>query len=296
MARSTIKTWSTPIAAERTRTVPCALCGGLTFVPALDCRGFVFVRCADCGLVQQNPQPSPDEVAARYDDRHGEDYLNYELENEASFLRLQELALADVGFPKIEASIKAGADQPRVLDVGCATGALLEWFRNRGWRTAGVELCGPSSEYARTARGLDVRTAAAEAAGFQDGSFDLVHASHLIEHLNAPKAFVESVRRMLKPGGRFLVSTPNIDGFQARLFGAEWRSAIFDHLYLFSKGTLRNLLADEGFRVEKIVTWGGLAAGTAPRPVKRFADRAVKKIGAGDVMMISAVAPQGFPN
>ena len=44
----------------------------------------------------------------------------------------------------------------------------------------------------------------------------------------------------------------------------------------------------------RTVTWGGLAAGTAPTPVKRFADRAVKRIGAGDVMMMLAV-PAGMP-
>jgi hypothetical protein len=88
-----------------------------------------------------------------------------------------------------------------------------------------------------------------------------------------------------------LISTPNISGFQARLFGAFWRSAIFDHLYLFSKSTLKALLNAEGFRVERTATWGGLAAGTAPAPIKRFADRAVKKIGAGDVMMMLAAAP-----
>jgi len=37
-----------------------------------------------------------------------------------------------------------------------------------------------------------------------------------------------------------------------------------------------------------VYTWGGLAAGTAPAPVKRFADRAAKRLGAGDVMLIKA--------
>lgn len=289
-----IKTWSTPVAAERQRRVPCALCGGESFAPRLDCGDFAFVRCRRCGLVQQNPQSDPREVASRYQDRHGEDYLNYELGNEAAFLRLQRLALGDIGFPRLEERARRAAapGAPRALDVGCATGALLETLRDRGWSVAGAELCGPSAEYARRRRGLDVREAPLEEAGFEEGEFDLVHASHLIEHLNDPVAFLGSVRRVLKEQGVFLVSTPNIAGFQARLFGPAWRSAIFDHLYLYSRRTLGMLLERAGFRVLKTATWGGLAAGTAPAPIKAVADRAVKVLGSGDVMMLLAV-PRG---
>ncbi|MFA6505524.1 MAG: class I SAM-dependent methyltransferase [Treponemataceae bacterium] len=276
-----IKTWSTPYVLEEKRKINCSLCGETRFRPLLDCGEFTFVRCVSCGLVQQNPQPSASAVASRYREHHGNDYLDYELANETSFLHLQELALGDIGFESL--SVGKG------LDVGCATGALLDSLRLRGWEVKGVELCESSAEYARTKRGLDVRSLPIEDAAFPNESFDLVHASHLIEHLNDPRSFVVEARRVLRPRGSLLIATPNIDGFQARLFGASWRSAIFDHLYLFSKKTLKALLEREGFRVERTVTWGGLAAGTAPNLLKTFADRTVKRIGAGDVMMIHAI-------
>lgn len=276
-----VKTWSTPFTVEEKRAVPCAVCGGGEFRPELDCGGFSFVRCASCGLVQQNPQPSNEAVAARYGESHGQDYLGYELEHERAFLRLQELALRDIGF--------GGMDRGRILDVGCATGALLESLRAADWSVAGVELCAPSAEYARNARALDVRPSSLENAAFPEHSFDVVHASHLIEHLNDPRTFVRQARRVLKKDGTLLIATPNIDGFQAKLFGNAWRSAIFDHLYLFSQRTLAELLRSEGFRIVRTATWGGLAAGTAPPPIKAFADRAVKRLGVGDVMMVRAV-------
>ncbi|GHT56542.1 hypothetical protein FACS1894109_05820 [Spirochaetia bacterium] len=302
----TIKTWSTPVAEERRRPIPCALCGGKHFTPHLNCEGFAFVRCHRCGLVQMNPQPLPEAITNRYQDGHGNDYLSYELANEAGFLRLQELALADAGFDEIEGALKkraaqAGREalpgqytpggqsgqpmQPKVLDIGCATGALLVNLRNRGWACTGVEIS-PSACYARRERNLDVRSLPLEENHFPDSSFDLVLASHLIEHLNNPAAFVEEVYRILAPGGYFIVTTPNISGFQAKLFKSRWRSAIFDHLYLFSVRTLSALLMKNGFTIERICTWGGLAAGTAPLPVKRIADRTAKKFGFGDVMLI----------
>ncbi len=285
-----MKTWSTPVAVEHTRMIPCNLCGGTRFRRRLRCEGFSFVRCTACGLVQMNPQSEPGDVAKRYREHHGKDYLDYELANEASFLRLQRLALQDAEFGGVEARLgaeKKGAP-PRLLDVGCATGALLETLARRSWDVTGVELCTPSAEYARTVRGLRVHDRPLEEIHLDDESFDVVLASHLIEHLNDPRSFVREVWRILTPGGYFMVTTPNIAGLQARLFGSRWRSAIYDHLYLFSVSTLRRLLGEAGFSVEKTVTWGGLGMGSAPLWIKRIADRWAKPFGFGDVMILRA--------
>jgi SAM-dependent methyltransferase len=231
-----------------------------------------------------NPQPRREAVEDRYRESHGEDYLAYELANEEAFLRLQALALGDAGF-----DFSGGGKVPRrVLDIGCATGALLARLREEGWEVCGAEICRPEAEYGRRERGLDIRELPLEECRFPPASFEAVLASHLIEHLNAPAAFVRECRRILVPGGKLYLTTPNIAGFQARLFRGRWRSAIFDHLYLFSARTLQALLIQEGFRPEKTATWGGLAAGSAPAPVKRLADRAAKRFGFGDVMIIRA--------
>jgi len=96
--QGTYKTWSTPVSKQKSKLIPCNLCGGQRFVKALDCEGFSFVRCTQCGLLQSNPQVETDEVSARYRELHGAEYLAYELENEGPFLGLQELALRDVDF------------------------------------------------------------------------------------------------------------------------------------------------------------------------------------------------------
>jgi SAM-dependent methyltransferase len=304
--KGAVKTWSTPAGEEERRPIPCALCAGTEFVPALTCEGFTYVRCVHCGLVQINPQPAARAVANRYQEAFGNDYLAYEIANEQSFLRLQELALSGARFDKTEkeyfglsapansGAIAASADsgaiaagRPRILDVGCATGALLAKLRERGWLCKGVEIS-PSAGYARRERNLDVSVLPLEENSFPPGSFEVVLASHLIEHLNRPAGFVREVYRILVPGGRLFITTPNISGLQAKIFGGAWRSAIFDHLYLFSVRTLSLLLKEAGFSVELVTTWGGLAAGTAPVPVKRIADIAAKKLGFGDVMMIRA--------
>jgi SAM-dependent methyltransferase len=294
--KAVVKTWSTPVPAsfsdgervsQNAVLIPCALCGGTVFRPALWCEGFSYVRCGNCGLVQINPQPEKASVHERYGSAHGGDYLRYELANEAVFLSLQLRTLHDIHLGQIEAAFfKAG--KKRFLDVGCATGALLEKMRERGWEVNGVEISAQMAEYGKQNRGIAVSTLPLEANGFMEKSFDVVHASHIIEHLNSPGIFIREVYRILDDGGLFLVTTPNIAGMQARVSGGRWRSAIYDHLYLFSVKTLAALLRREGFYIEQVVTWGGIAKGAAPAAIKKIADILAKKNGCGDVMMMKA--------
>jgi len=279
-----------PVSAGKSETRPCALCGSLIFKPALVCEGFSFVKCKRCGLVQRNPQPDKNEILARYSRTYGNDYLSYELENESAFLMLQQLALKDAGFIKLEKMLftakQLRADSaPSILDIGCATGALIASLRDKGWRVTGVEIS-PSAVYARNERKLDVRNVPLEENNFPDNSFDVILASHLIEHLNEPKTFLEETYRILKDNGSIFITTPDISGFQSRLFGSRWRSAIFDHLYLFSRRTLSKMLKTVGFKVVSCHSWGGLAAGAAPKTVKKVADFLAKRLNFGDVMII----------
>ena len=283
----TVKTWSTPVKNENLSSLPCNICAGKKFNPLLFCEGFVYVKCSLCGLVQINPQPNSKEVENRYSVLHGNEYFSYELENEDAFLSLQKLALSDAGFEKIERRLFKKVKAPSVLDLGCATGSLLAFLKKRGWKTTGVEIS-PSAEYAKK-RGLDIHCRQFADCRFPDESFDLVHASHFLEHINDPRGIIRESWRVLRPGGFLLMTTPNISSFQAWFFGGKWRSAIFDHLYLFSKGTIKKLLKTEGFKIEGIYTWGGLACGTAPLPIKFIADKAVKVLGLGDVMIIKAM-------
>jgi len=231
--------------------------------------------------VYQNPRPLASDLAERYD----EDYKSYEIESAAAFFRLMRLGLDDLGFDGLEASLPA---DKAFLDLGCATGALVEHARDRGWRAVGVELCRGSAEYGIQTRGVDIRIGTLRDARFAAGSFDLVHSSHLIEHIPEPGDLVDEIARVLKPGGYCITITPTVEGLQARLFGPGWRSAIADHAHLFSQKGLRKLLEDRGFSLLKAKTWGGIAQGLAPEPIKRVLDKAAKRWGFGDVMAILA--------
>ncbi len=279
-----MKTFSKTPSEQEFKNVECALCKAGKSSTVWKNSTVPFVKCSKCGLVFQNPQPVEDELLKRYDN----EYFDYEMENSDVFFRLMKLGLKDVGFFKIETDffIRSDNEKPSFLDVGCATGRLLQYMRGRGWNVKGIEVCRPAAMYGINKYQLDIYPGTIETAGLPDKSFDVVHSSHLIEHLIDPCSFISETARLLKPGGLFIVVTPDISGFQAKLFGERWRSAIADHMYLFSGRTLRKLISMYGFRILKTATWGGLAAGTAPLPVKKAADKLAKRLGIGDVVCI----------
>ena len=278
-----MKTYSNlPGEHEEKHTLRCVLCGSADNRFLYEVSGARFVRCSDCGAVFQNPMPHTRHLHERY----GSDYFSYELENETAFFTLMKLGLEDVGFSSLE---RGSFDERRFLDIGCATGMLLEDLRDRGGGDVyGVEVCRESVQYGRKKRGLRIFNGTLRQAEFPEEIFDVAHASHLIEHIDEPVSFMEEIRRVLKPGGYAIISTPNIGGLQSRIFKERWRSAIPDHMVLYSKQTLHRLLVRTGFQVCKKKTWGGLAAGLAAPFLKNILDKTAKRFGFGDVMIFLA--------
>jgi 2-polyprenyl-3-methyl-5-hydroxy-6-metoxy-1,4-benzoquinol methylase len=94
---------------------------------------------------------------------------------------------------------------------------------------------------------------------FETGTFDVVLLGDVIEHLRDPVAALARLRPLLRPGGRVVLSTPNVANWAIRLallFG-RWRytdRGILDrtHTRLFTRATLAEALEAAGYRVERI--------------------------------------------
>ncbi len=285
-----MKTFSKTPQETTSLHISCPICGEVPFHTVWKLEGFTFSRCSGCGLLYQNPQPMQSELIERYD----EEYFEYEIENQESFLQLNLLGLQDVGFfNDIAQELFAGKTMPRFLDVGCATGRLLEYLQQQGWQEQGVEVCKPAVDYGRRVREVSIFSGTLEEALLPTAGFEVVHASHVIEHLQAPGDFISETHRLLKPEGHLILITPNSDGFQAKLMRSRWRSAIADHMVLFSRRTLTLLLEKHGFYVEQSATWGGIPQGMAPAIIKKCADRLAKRFGWGDVMVLRARKKRG---
>ncbi len=274
-----MKTFSKrPGAHEELEWVRCAVCGAESPTPHWECGSYRFVRCTECKHIYQSPRPTAASLAERYDD----EYATYEVENSANFLDLMVRGLADVDVLR---RVETEGLPKTILDIGCATGALLEHLSARGYQAHGVEPCEPAAAYGREVRGVTITTGVVEDLPVVR-TFSVVHSSHVIEHVPDPASFLDRIRTHLTPGGYVVLVTPNTSGLQARLFGARWRSAIADHVNLFSLSNLTRLTQDRGFERVAWKTWGGVGIGVAPKWLKRPVDRLAKTFGFGDVMLL----------
>jgi len=277
-----VKTFSKQPGKEPLTEIICPICGSDKIRRLWEYGQYSYVRCPGCALVYQNPQPVSENLVERYD----EEYFAYEIENEEEYFNLMRLGLDDIDFDSLTRSIPEA--QRTIVDIGCATGRLISSLQETGWRVRGVEICKPSAEYGIKTYGIRIHIGTLESAGFKDASFRVVHCSHLIEHLTDPVTFLAEVRRVLSADGWLILSTPNISGFQAKLMRANWRSAIPDHLFLYSKKTISRLLSSNGFEVAGIKTWGGIGRGIVPAWIKKPVDILAKRFGFGDVMIVLA--------
>ena len=131
-----------------------------------------------------------------------------------------------------------------VLDLGCRTGALTQHYAE-GNNVVGVDVDRVALETAEERLGIDTVWADAESdLPFRDSSFDVVVAGELLEHLADPARAVANVRRVLKPGGRFVGSVPNAFRLKSRLRFVAGRHPETDptHLQLFTPAALVALL------------------------------------------------------
>jgi len=104
-------------------------------------------------------------------------------------------------------STKLQLARPRILDVGCGTGANLEMLAHFG-EAEGVDVSPQALAFCRE-RGLEkVWPGEAEKLPFEDSSFDVVTALDVVEHLDDDTAGLREIGRILRPGGRALIFVP----------------------------------------------------------------------------------------
>lgn len=140
-------------------------------------------------------------------------------------------------------------DQPgKVLDIGASTGVMLDIFKEKGWKTFGVE---PSeSSLVATKKGHKVTNTYFEKSSFPKNSFDLIVLNHTLEHLEDPTKILTKVYGLLKTGGFVLVDVPNAGGLGSKLLGKRWPYLLpKEHVSQFTKNTLSDVFIQAGFRI-----------------------------------------------
>ncbi len=210
-------------------------------------RLFEIFRCNTCGFIfVSNPWLDYKEVysEAYYNGQGADRFVDYvfELRNPNRTIRQYEWrGIVQV----VRSCIPLGSDT-RWLDFGCGNGGLVRycrehlpcsvWGYEQGWiRDQAVNL------------GIPIMTE--DALDSAAGTFDLVTAIEVIEHIADPVGELRRIRSLLKPGGLLFITTGNAAPHRERPF--EWSYFLPEvHISLFEPGTLARALKESGFRAE----------------------------------------------
>jgi len=151
--------------------------------------------------------------------------------------------------------------QPRVVDIGCGAGILLEWLRERGYpRACGVDIDAGQVDFAR-GLGLDA-TRTDDVTGWLEGrQADVVVLKDVLEHLEEAQAeaLLRTVARQLAPGGIVYLTVPNAGAS----FASYWRYVDGTHLRSYTAHSLRWRLAGAGLELQHLGSDDVWAAGSA---------------------------------
>jgi 2-polyprenyl-3-methyl-5-hydroxy-6-metoxy-1,4-benzoquinol methylase len=254
---------------------------------------FDVVKCRNCGLIFVNPRPTEKALSNLYSKAYFVEadglqggYQDY-LKDRDIILNEVNLNFRDISFKQIEESLGGR----KCLEVGCAARFFLEFMHERGWEVCGMDISEYVSQMARQRTGLNIITGTIFDANLPSTDFDLVTMWYLIEHVHDPKGVLLEVNRVLRDQGALILTCPRVGGMNAmQLFGKNWRLyRVPEHLYYFSRTTIRRILNETGFEVRNIVTFGsGLSTGRSNMKIKRMADKMVKRFNIGDTMLVYA--------
>lgn len=207
-----------------------------------------------CGLLWLDPMPVPEDLYLAYQDyyTHGDPgkSLAHQLGKRAYALLLDAvLSIAGIPAERKRAELMFLGDQApgALLDVGCGHGGFLSTMAKRGWTVTGVDFDPAAVEAARE-HCLDVHVGTVDTMVDRGVSFDVVTASHVVEHVPDPMGFLAQCRLLLRPGGRVVLKTPNAESLGLRRYGRAWRGLEPPrHLHIFTTAALEACARKAGF-------------------------------------------------
>ncbi len=199
------------------------------------------VVCDACGLAYADHIPSQEKFSAYY-----ADMSKYEF-NDAQGVVADDYVIY---FKKIVSFISPHLKDKKahILDIGCATGALLSIFKEEGYTNLwGID---PSSACVETAQKLyGLKATANNISNFDPGQkFDVIILSAIFEHLVDFTASMHKIRALLNDGGLLFIEVPDAERFDAYI-SAPFQQFSIEHINYFSQQSLTNLYATCSFDI-----------------------------------------------
>ncbi len=209
----------------------CKLCGGdlLTQVSHRDAKSSEPLNvsiCRDCGLIQQVPIPTDEDLARFYAHTYRTEYKKTSTPKPKHVYRAGMAARDRLAFLASN-SITDG----KLLDVGAGGGEFVYLAGKNGFEASGIDPNIGYAEYAKAEYGIDIRTL--QLAEVSEHC-TVATMFHVMEHMPSPVATFGSLWEIIEPGGVLFVEVPNIETKSASPHNIFFKA----HIHYFSKAML----------------------------------------------------------
>lgn len=235
----------------------CDLCGGNNFEVVYSKKGrhgqkylitdnsygshSQIVKCFACDLEFACPREKQVTINNRY-----QNFIDKKYED--------EVINRGENYKRILSKLTMFSQSKRLLDIGCATGGLLQTAKRQGWTTMGLEPSRWASGEARK-KGLQVISGSIESVKITS-RFNTITCIDVIEHVVSPSSLLAKTAKFISSGGVFCVVTPNKNSLLSKVLGEKWWHIRPDHIYYFTFQTLKIMLIKHGFQVIKTYQYG----------------------------------------
>jgi len=236
---------------------PCDCCGEQRFRYLFHRQSFRFIACSTCGLQRIDPAPTDAVLTGIY----GRSYYDaWGLGSQSESTRRMKKTTFGRLLGSIRPRLPTGAE---VLDCGAATGFLMEAAADMGLEPYGIEISEFGvDEIARRFGRERVFHGELEDAWFpRPGAegFQAVFMLDYLEHVRDPVSALRRAHSLLRPAGVLILTTPDTGSFTRRFMGSRWTHYKTEHLYYFSRGSLKSMLQSVGFEeVRARAAWKSL--------------------------------------
>lgn len=157
----------------------------------------------------------------------------------------------------VKQHIGKGSKQKKVMDIGCGSGVLVDMLSRHGYDGCGLDWSEHAISFARKNHKGSFYTGNITEKFLEEGKgvFDAVIISHILEHVEEPDPFLESLMGLLKPDGKLFIAVPNLwwHDQESKLRSV---STIFDpeHIVGYSPNGVKILVSRLGYDVISMKT------------------------------------------
>lgn len=137
-------------------------------------------------------------------------------------------------------------DDAILLDVGCGVGRFCRAAYSKGWKVKGIDISTVAVAKGQQTAPFPMLNITLEDLAETGEKFDAVTAFEVLEHITEPYEFLSTIKQVMKQGGHFFCTVPNLDcGSVKSATRKDWIPPV--HVLFFTENALRELLLRSGF-------------------------------------------------